>query len=114
VGLRPCRSAVRLQGEIISHIVQPDPNLVETFRSDSVDESGGDISNLIINAYAPDGATLMDGVQTLVVHCYGVGGGGYTIGPGLAKDAVESIVGPYLFRNLTEEERAAFLEQQLG
>lgn len=92
--------------------MQPDPNLVNVFRSDSVEECGEDISNLIINAYAPDGVTLTDGVQTLVVHCYGVGGSGYTIGYGLAKDAVESIVGPYLFPHMTEEERVSLIEQQ--
>lgn len=105
VGLRPCRTTVRLESEIVTHVVHPDPLYVTVFRSDSKDDTGSDINHLIISATSPPTLTtprVDDQAVTLVVHCYGLGGCGFTIGPGIANDVVKNHIDQYLFPKIDE------------
>jgi hypothetical protein len=63
VGLRPGRTVLRLESNILSRATQHPEE---------------------------------DPAELLVVHCYGLGGSGFTLGPGLAQDVVLNHVIPFL------------------
>lgn len=48
--------------------------------------------------------------EVLLVHCYGLGGSGFTIGPGLAEDIVINHVLPYLQGRKVADEGAHEVE----
>jgi len=81
VGLRPCRSSVRLE----STTCTPDSSAAISSGMTDLNISG-DSKIVLSSAKRP-----------LVVYCYGVGGCGFTIGPGLAHDAVENHIKPHLY-----------------
>jgi hypothetical protein len=47
---------------------------------------------------SPRSPSLSRDDDVLLVHCYGLGGSGFTIGPGLAEDIVTNHVSPFLSR----------------
>jgi glycine/D-amino acid oxidase-like deaminating enzyme len=82
VGLRPGRPSVRLDSELVPAV----PSSLTSLSSLS--------SSAATAATTPTGASG----QQLLVRCYGLGGSGYTIGPGLAQDVVENHIRPFVSR----------------
>jgi hypothetical protein len=65
VGLRPGRTVLRLDSEVVSRATAQPP-----------EEKPSE--------------------ELLVVHCYGLGGSGFTLGRGLAEDVVSNHIVPFL------------------
>jgi hypothetical protein len=85
VGLRPCRPSVRLDSEVRQRRVPCCPG-----RSDCGGGAGA-------GGGATDRGKDTDRLQLqLLVRCYGLGGSGYTLGPGVAVDVVRNHIGPYI------------------
>jgi len=75
VGLRPCRPSVRLDSELL---------LPSAFTPAGQWASGH------------SGCNTSGRPEQLLVRCYGLGGSGYTLAPGVAQDVVEKHIHPYI------------------
>ena len=75
VGLRPCRPSVRLDSEVV-----PVPAPVSSAQTQTQTQT-----------------------QQLLVRCYGLGGSGFTIGPGVALDVVQNHIEPFIAANSTQK-----------
>jgi glycine/D-amino acid oxidase-like deaminating enzyme len=80
VGLRPCRPSVRLDSEEL------------------MEGGASSVPTTSVGVQVPSRGDRQQQQKQLLVRCYGLGGSGWTIGPGMAHDVLENHVRPHVDR----------------